>query len=395
MHKNIQETNYIYIKNFISPERAHELAKSFVKFSKENNLSGDIQVEKSQSEYNYIDFLELLCEKTPEVSKFLGETVLPTYSYARVYKKGSVLTRHRDRAACEVSLTLNLSKDKDWPIWIQTPDGKEVSLNLNSGDAVMYLGCQGEHWRDTFEGNEYVQVFLHYVRSRGANAWAAFDKVQTLPVEPKEETIDNQPVQDANIERFVPASNHLDALNEYICVFDNILPHDLCDAILAEYSNLDEWQLAPVGADSSVETSIRNVNQIAISFSPVIERNKNLRLELDQKLFAAAARAISLYNLKFPDASIQEDTGYELLKYETGQFYKQHTDHFKQQPRTISCSFALNDDYEGGEFAFFDNKFKHKLKKGSIIMFPSNFMFPHEILEVTKGTRYAIITWFV
>jgi hypothetical protein len=306
-----------------------------------------------------------------------------------------VLERHKDRPACEVSLTLNLSKDKDWPIWIQTPDGKEVSLNLKSGDAVMYLGCERDHWRDTFEGNEYVQVFLHYVRSRGPNVWAVFDKVQAPPVESKETAVDAQPNETENPAGFVPLPNHLDALSEYICVFDDIVPHDLCDAILAEYSNHEEWQLAPVGANSSIETSIRNVNQIAISFSPVIEKNKSVRSELDQKLFEAAGKAISLYNLKFPDASIQEDTGYELLKYETGQFYKLHTDHFKQQPRTISCSFALNDDYEGGEFAFFDNKFKHKLKKGSIIMFPSNFMFPHEILEVTKGTRYAIITWFI
>lgn len=63
-------------------------------------------------------------------------------------------------------------------------------------------------------------------------------------------------------------------------------------------------------------------------------------------------------------------------------------------PRTISCSFALNDDYEGGEFAFFDRRIATKIKKGAAIIFPSNFMFPHEIIKVKKGTRYSIITWF-
>jgi predicted 2-oxoglutarate/Fe(II)-dependent dioxygenase YbiX len=64
-------------------------------------------------------------------------------------------------------------------------------------------------------------------------------------------------------------------------------------------------------------------------------------------------------------------------------------------PRSVSCSFALNDDYEGGEFAFFDRELKYKLKKGSILLFPSSFMYPHEIMPVTKGTRYSIVTWFI
>jgi predicted 2-oxoglutarate/Fe(II)-dependent dioxygenase YbiX len=66
-----------------------------------------------------------------------------------------------------------------------------------------------------------------------------------------------------------------------------------------------------------------------------------------------------------------------------------------KQPRAVSCSFALNDNYEGGEFAFWNKEKKVVLKKGSVLMFPSNFMYPHEIMPVTKGTRYSIITWFI
>ena len=54
----------------------------------------------------------------------------------------------------------------------------------------------------------------------------------------------------------------------------------------------------------------------------------------------------------------------------------------------------LNDDYEGGEFAFFDRQLKYKLNKGDVLMFPSTFMYPHEVMPVTQGTRYSIITWF-
>jgi predicted 2-oxoglutarate/Fe(II)-dependent dioxygenase YbiX len=55
----------------------------------------------------------------------------------------------------------------------------------------------------------------------------------------------------------------------------------------------------------------------------------------------------------------------------------------------------LNDEYEGGEFAFFDREIIIRGGKGSIVMFPSNFMFPHEVMPVTSGTRYSIITWYV
>jgi hypothetical protein len=120
-----------------------------------------------------------LCEKTPEVSARIGETVLPTYTYARAYQKGAVLERHSDRGACEISLTLNLDADKVWPIYIEHPDHpKGFAAKLNPGDALLYLGCEAEHWRNKFTGTFCTQVFLHYVRSRGPYARCYFDKAR-------------------------------------------------------------------------------------------------------------------------------------------------------------------------------------------------------------------------
>jgi hypothetical protein len=78
-------------------------------------------------------------------------------------------------------LSLNLKKDKDWGIWIQKPNNEEVELILNPGDAVLYLGCQADHWRNKFEGEEHIQLFMHYVRANGPKAWAFFDKQQQQP----------------------------------------------------------------------------------------------------------------------------------------------------------------------------------------------------------------------
>lgn len=178
MRIQIIQNNYLYVPEFVSRDDAQVLAKQFKEHSEKFNLQGDSQAPNSASMYNFMPFVRLLVEKVPEATALLGEKVLPTYTYARVYKHGSVLERHRDRPACEISFTLNLSKDADWPIWFQRPDGSETSVELNPGDSVLYLGCQADHWRTQFEGQEYTQLFMHYVRSYGTKSWAYFDKQQ-------------------------------------------------------------------------------------------------------------------------------------------------------------------------------------------------------------------------
>ena len=183
-------------------------------------------------------------------------------------------------------------------------------------------------------------------------------------------------------------------INDYILVFEDIVAAALCDDILTEFSNEEEWEKTVVG-EGRVDDKIRTAETIILSYPHVIDKNPKIRSELDKSLFASAGLAIKKYNEKFGYCIIQEDSGYELLRYKKEQFYTQHIDSFKARLRTVSCSFILNDNYEGGEFAFFDRELKYKLKKGSCIMFPSNFMYPHEIMPVTSGTRYSIITWFV
>jgi hypothetical protein len=88
----------------------------------------------------------------------------PNYSYARIYKKGDILHRHKDRFSCEISTTLNLGGDS-WPIYLE-PSGKEglkgIKVDLSFGDMLIYKGNKLEHWREPFEGENCAQVFLHY-----------------------------------------------------------------------------------------------------------------------------------------------------------------------------------------------------------------------------------------
>jgi len=180
MIDQLKEHNYLIVDEFIDETRAFMLYETF-KYTTQNSpnlFTKDHQCPSSAAMYNWKGFLELLIESIPLVSKVIGETMFPTYSYSRLYSNGEVLRRHKDRASCEVSITCHLGSDgTSWPIFFKQPNGEEISVDLKPGQAVMYLGCIAEHWRDAFPGNEYGQVFLHYVKSQGSNWHHYFDKL--------------------------------------------------------------------------------------------------------------------------------------------------------------------------------------------------------------------------
>ena len=108
-------------------------------------------------------------------------------------------------------------------------------------------------------------------------------------------------------------------------------------------------------------------------------------------------RLYSFYKVKFPKMTSTKINQIDLLKYSTGGKYEVHTDHYTTSPRHLSVIINLNDEYEGGDLIFTDQKEKEikrlQLNKGSIIFFPSNFMYPHSIKPIIKGIRYSIVAW--
>ena len=117
---------------------------------------GDTQIPNTYSIYGDPAFDTLLMKMLPVMKKETGLDVVPTYSYARMYKKGDELKKHKDRPSCEISTTLNLGGDP-WPIFLEN---NKVVLEI--GDMLIYEGCKLEHWREPFEGDNCGQVFLHY-----------------------------------------------------------------------------------------------------------------------------------------------------------------------------------------------------------------------------------------
>jgi hypothetical protein len=389
MNHELIEKNYIILPNFISSERAKELAKDFKEYSEIYELEDDPQVPNCKCKYDYISFIELLCEKTNSVSQIVGETVLPTYSYARIYQKGNTLDPHVDKEECEISLTINLDCDKVWPIWIETPDNqnkknKSVEVLLNPGDALIFLGMTATHWREKFTGEYCNQVFLHYVRSRGPYFSKYFNKNNKV----KDDKIKRKKVESPKVLKSV------NPLSDYIKVYNNILSKDECELILSEYKNCNDWTSTRVGDEGRLDKDVRNCDIINISIGSIIKNNLEKRKLIDDLIFEKSAIAAKKYVEDFPHCFLKSDSGYDLLRYSEGGYYTQHTDNYKETPRTLSMSIALNEDFIGGELAFFDREIQIRMDTGSAIVFPSNFMYPHEVMPVIQGTRYVIVTWF-
>jgi len=127
----------------------------------------DTQVPGCYAKYADWVMETLLMYMIPIMKAKTGMDLVPTYSYTRLYEKGNILRRHKDRPSCEVSTTLHLGGD-EWPIFLD-PSGasKEVRVDLKVGDMLIYAGHELEHWREPFEGKVCSQVFLHYNHANG------------------------------------------------------------------------------------------------------------------------------------------------------------------------------------------------------------------------------------
>ena len=158
----------------------------------------ETQVPGSFSVYNNPKYREIHRLVRRVVQNILEIDLHPTYFYERFYYAGQELKRHSDRPACEISVTLQISTNlkEPWDIWFQKPDGKETSIKMKSGDAVIYKGCEREHWRFPMKSNYNIlqnkinklkkkeddtylhQIFFHYVDAQGPFVHYAYDAIK-------------------------------------------------------------------------------------------------------------------------------------------------------------------------------------------------------------------------
>lgn len=115
----------------------------------------------------------------PVIEEAVEMKLYPTYSYARIYYKGSELQKHFDRETSEVSVSVCLQKDVDWPLYVENSEGVIHQLDLEVGDIAIYSGRKHKHWRNPLPGEKQIQAFLQYVDANGTSAWLKWD---TRPV---------------------------------------------------------------------------------------------------------------------------------------------------------------------------------------------------------------------
>ena len=182
IRKAISEDLASFVANyFLMQKQVYDSCRASRYFSPFETIIGyyeepDGQIPNTYSQYANMAMETLLLKCQPGMEKATGLKLYPAYTYARIYKKGDELKRHKDRFSCEISTTMNLGGD-DWPIYLEpnpkkggikpgvgyvSDNTKGVRVDLKPGDMLVYSGCELEHWREKFKGKECVQVFLHY-----------------------------------------------------------------------------------------------------------------------------------------------------------------------------------------------------------------------------------------
>jgi predicted 2-oxoglutarate/Fe(II)-dependent dioxygenase YbiX len=180
-------------------------------------------------------------------------------------------------------------------------------------------------------------------------------------------------------------------LSSYITLINDFVPVDFCNSLIEECKDSEEWEWAKVGSTGREDFERRKVKQLRIS-------NSYKDSFYDNKIFEYVMTAANTYNQilqsrGLPIANVNEDEGYNLLNYKKGYYFNEHIDEGYRLGRILTCVINLSDSHEGGNFCFFNGQIKIKLKAGDVILFPSNFMFPHSVSEFTDGERYSIVTW--
>jgi predicted 2-oxoglutarate/Fe(II)-dependent dioxygenase YbiX len=185
-------------------------------------------------------------------------------------------------------------------------------------------------------------------------------------------------------------------LRYYIRYYQSVFDKELCGRLVHEiqdnkwrkhsYSNPENGK--EISYDNDLEVSNYSIDQK----EQIHGSNELIRTVFDKYVS-------DLYNSKQESLfNINNNTNIRFNRYKPGTVMRSHVDHIhtifdgeKKGVPVLTWLMCLNDDYEGGELLV--SEFKFKMQAGDIIVFPSNFMFPHKINEITKGVRYSAVSW--
>lgn len=184
-------------------------------------------------------------------------------------------------------------------------------------------------------------------------------------------------------------------VRSYLKVYEDFLPVDYCKTVVDKLNKLVWDKHAFYNSKTGEHLSYEN--ELSISYADELEETK----QIQDKIWYAIERYILKDHVHMNRwfANWNGYTKVRFNRYVTDTNMKLHCDHIRSMfdgarkgVPILSIVGALNDDYEGGDLVFWDSE-KISLKAGQIMVFPSNFMYPHEVKSVTKGVRYSYVSW--
>ena len=181
-------------------------------------------------------------------------------------------------------------------------------------------------------------------------------------------------------------------IKDYITINDNFLE-------LKQISSLVKWlnnqKFEEAHTISGLQKNIRSAANFQLHYSKDSLTNVHWYNFL---IFKIKQLVINYDKSLFTNAAVTQVNDVIALKYEKGDYYKVHTDNHTTHHRTLSVIIFLNDDYSGGSVSFHCAKTNKEIlnvppKAGRVVIFPSNFLFPHTVNNVKEGVRYSIVSW--
>lgn len=183
------------------------------------------------------------------------------------------------------------------------------------------------------------------------------------------------------------------SLADAIFIVPNALSPQICRDIIAFYEGQGNWRASTYSDDKGVVTD--STGRVAMAECWLQPEHPHFDAVRDATIESAAK-----YGQEHADLFLQKAGGFRLNRYYENGFMSRHVDyihgsHGQQQGfPSVSSLLILNDDFEGGALTFFGH---HVIppEPGQAILFPSSFLFPHEVTRVTQGTRYSIVSWLL
>lgn len=409
------KNGFVVLSNALSKEQCNHFVQHMFSLREQGKLVKDDQCPLSDAVYGDPLFDKLLQKFAKPIGDAIGKTLLPTYTYSRIYYPGEVLKKHKDRPACEFSATLTLGYDAKnvWPIFFD--DVKQTPVNLEPGELAVYSGCDIVHWRTAFKGNWHVQVFLHYVDANGPfkdyykDGRQAFGSQKEANV-PNQMVANPQPTREHEIHHLpnikfpkpIPNSIVIPSKDNYVpgyMVIDNENLPELkfskqeCEKIISLVTDLYPTNASIGGSSdaSRVNQTIRSADIYNIEYN---DDNKWIHEKI--------AKLVGVANTLHFDYDIAGIThGLQLIHYKSNQqqpgHYDWHVDcgNGEVALRKISFVCQLTDpfQYEGCELLINNHgtELIGNKQQGSVHLFPSYML--HKVTPITKGERYSLVIW--